>query len=255
MSLMTFSPSAWRYLKIALGLYLSYVFISTNNLFGQIISPTGLFSQNHMWTNLNWLRQINLSNYDFFWMVGLTLSLALTVFPQKIFKIVLYLWWMSWCLSFPFYLYPPHISYIGFTLLFTILVNEKNRSIPKLVWLSFVIIWGLGFSISGLMKLVYSANWQQGEILQIISQSPIGYDYLLNAPIWLSKTLSYCAVAIELSCLPLVLLPATRKLGLITMLVLQMGILSTMNIPDISIGIMICLLFLILPQATETTHE
>lgn len=130
---------------------------------------------------------------------------------------------------------------------------QINWKIPRLILISAWILLGLGYSISGFDKLWNSPSWRNGQSISFILTTPLARDWFLNRwilslPTWALSLLSYGTVFTELLFGPLVLWSKTRFFAWLAMLGLQIGILFTVDFPDLTLGMLIAQLFVFDPS-------
>jgi hypothetical protein len=144
----------------------------------------------------------------------------------------------------------PGVPYIGWLLIahFFIQPNSKapiNLQLRECMW--FLIL--LGYTVSGLHKL-QSPSWVDGSALRFILESPLARDNilvhtLLQTPPIVLQIHTWCALALEISALPLGFFLYTRKLIWVLLFVMNVGVLFMINFLDLTMGILLVQLFTI----------
>jgi hypothetical protein len=110
------------------------------------------------------------------------------------------------------------------------------------------LILGVGYTLSGVDKLLHSPSWLNGDALRFISDGPLArggpLDTLLRAlPAWVQSVLGYLVLGCELGFGVSCLLARTRKLAWSVMTGLQLGILGVLSLDELTLGMLIAHLF------------
>jgi hypothetical protein len=105
-----------------------------------------------------------------------------------------------------------------------------------------------------------SPSWRNGEALSLILQTPFARTHFLNLgivafPPVLLKCLSWFVVAAELLFGPLVLWKQTRAIAWLTMTGIHVGILVTIDFPDLTLGMLIAHGFVFHPGWLQYLRE
>jgi hypothetical protein len=106
------------------------------------------------------------------------------------------------------------------------------------------VLWtvtALGYGFSALTK-VLSPSWANGAAIPLILGSPVGHPAVSHVvaalPAWMGVALTYGTIALEASYVPLAFVPRARPwLWLATML-LHAGLVVSVDIQDISLGML-----------------
>lgn len=127
--------------------------------------------------------------------------------------------------------------FIGILLL-SILYGEKQGRFSTTYWrLPFLLAIYLGFTISGLSKLFYSAWWDGEIMLAVLTNHPVGPGWPIEfVQILPYRLIGYFALAAEILSFPLALWPRTRLLAWWINTILHFGILSWWRIGPVAIG-------------------
>ncbi|KYG61667.1 hypothetical protein AZI86_18405 [Bdellovibrio bacteriovorus] len=142
-------------------------------------------------------------------------------------------------------------DYLGWLLLALALIPQTlpQGKVPSYIWLGGWLIFGLGYTLNGILK-VQSSLWFDGTALSII----IPHDRLLanelvratlmSLPKGILKSLTWLTVYAELLCLPLILFRKTRILIWLVILGLHLNALIIFKIKDLSLIMIFFSLFL-----------
>lgn len=157
----------------------------------------------------------------------------------------------------------PSDAYLGWVLLATLAVPggeafsirpapidpRQWRFPPELIWGGLAVV-GLSYTISGWDKLG-SLSWRDGQAMAYVYQSPIARSYIARQsawiaswPDWILASKTYLVLGMELSGLPLLLWPLTRKWTWAMLTTGHVLVLSYLNIAPVSIAMLIVHLFL-----------
>lgn len=148
----------------------------------------------------------------------------------------------------------PGLAYVGFLMLVCAVVPPTDRTgssptwkMPRRVFWGSNVLMALGYSVSGFHKLVLSPSWWDGSALYYVLSGPLSRDniltqLLLSMPSFL-RLGTWAALALEMMFLPLGLFVVLRKWYWITMVLMHVGILLTVNFTDLTVGVLFIHLF------------
>jgi hypothetical protein len=166
----------------------------------------------------------------------------------------LWLLWASLLNRNPF-IANPSIPYVGWLLLaFAVIPVESIWRIrlqpqntawsmpPGLSWVAWLLL-GLGYTLSGVDKLA-SPSWVDGSALSHVLSLPLARDtplrdLLLLLPRGLLRGLTWTALALEISALPLFLLPQLRAWAWLALTTMQLALLSVLDFADLTVGMLV----------------
>ncbi len=132
----------------------------------------------------------------------------------------------------------PAMPFLGLWLVSQVVERRSDvRDVTRILWT----VAAAAYGYSGLCKLL-SPAWASGEAVPLILAGPLGRGGLTDAlailPAWIGRALTFSALAVELAYVPLAFVPRARPwLWLATML-LHAGLVATVSIADISLGMM-----------------
>ena len=196
-------------------------------------------------------------------MLGLSLSLALGTFRRT----TCLLLWYGWACLFNRnnLISNPSIPYVGLMFLLMVVVppGEPLRAWRgkgaaaddtgawRFPWMVFFTAWTLmavGYTFSGLDKLLSSPSWRDGTAMVHLVDNPLARpgplrDLFLSMPAWVHKTFTYAALALEVLFLPLCLTRATRLVAWTAMLGMHLGLLTLVDFADLTFGMVMLHLF------------
>jgi hypothetical protein len=165
--------------------------------------------------------------------------------------------WFGWACLFnrnPF-IANPSIPYVGLLLLACAIVpnesslrpplppNERDWSIPRPLYRGAWLLLGLGYTLSGVHKLG-SPSWRDGTALHHVLELPLARDTwlrteLLSLPDWAFAAMTWGALALELTALPLFSCRATRRFAWAGLIAMQLGILCLLDFADLTAGMLL----------------
>jgi len=167
------------------------------------------------------------------------------------------------------------LPYLGWLLLATALVPEGEafalarpraearcdwRCPPLLVYGGWV-VFGLSYSYAGWMKAL-AIEWSSGHALSLIAAQPIAYTMtatlVSDTPERVLELATWGTVAAELLCAPLVLFAPTRALVWCTLSLMQVGLLASLRLTELSLGVLLFHALLFDPSwiaRTRPSHE
>lgn len=246
--------------RIILGIYLTCHFTDlipyAEELFGSQmpydykLSPLYGIFPNILNYNIN-------ATYFLMFLTFLSICLTLEIMP----RLTAFLLWYGWAALFnknPL-ISNPGLPYVGWILLgLTLIVPDDNNNIFKtnnwfikyiqrdklhnrIFWCGFILL-SLGYTVSGLHKFVTSPSWSDGTALHHILCSPIAKDNILRDILvqfpFLLKLMTWFALFLEISFLPLGTFYHTRIWYWVMYLGFNIGILGLINFPDLTFGML-----------------
>jgi hypothetical protein len=129
-------------------------------------------------------------------------------------------------------------------------------SVPRPLYAGAWLLLGLGYTLSGIHKLG-SPSWVDGTALRHVLELPLARDTalrtaLLSLPDAVFEIMTYGALAVELSALPLFLFRATRKFAWAGLIGMQLGILCLLDFADLTAGMLLFHAFVLESTAFPT---
>ncbi|AYV86671.1 MAG: hypothetical protein Sylvanvirus6_12 [Sylvanvirus sp.] len=184
--------------------------------------------------------------------------------------------WYIWAslLNRNIFILNPGLAYVGYLLLALTLICPGNGMVHRITigitgatkvevsdrlklnskvmsWIYYGtwILLAIGYTISGMHKLLHSPSWVSGDALKYIYESPLARDtflvtWLLTLPRWMLQIATWGSLVLEISFLPLGLFKRTRKLYWFSFLALHVGVLATVSFSDLTIGVFLAHLFI-----------
>lgn len=157
----------------------------------------------------------------------------------------------------------PGIPMVGWLLLALVLVpagedfclfgkrNESWELPASLYWGAWLIV-GVAYTVSGFDKLM-APSWQNGTAIEHLLHNPLARDWffrdmLLHAPSIVTKLMTWFALILEIVFGFLCLFKKTRLLAWLGIMGMHLSILSMVNFPDLTIGVMMIHIFTIDPS-------
>lgn len=147
-------------------------------------------------------------------------------------------------------------DYLGWLLLSLIIIpNESDYArsnewhVPKFVFLGGWLIFGLGYTLNGILK-IQSPFWSDGIALSLIIPNDrllaneFVKIFLMSLPLWILKFLTWITVGAELLCFPLILFKESRRYIWIAILLLHFNALLMFKIKDLSVIMILFSLFI-----------
>lgn len=154
----------------------------------------------------------------------------------------------------------PSIPYVGLIFLFMVIIppgeplclsrKPRNRE-WYLPWMVFVMAWllmGIGYTFSGLDKLLTSPSWRDGTAMLHLVNNPLARpgpmrDLFFHLPTWIHQAMTWSALSLEVLFLPLCLTRRTRMVAWTLMVSMHLGILTVVDFADLTWGMMMFHLF------------
>jgi hypothetical protein len=194
-------------------------------------------------------------------LTGLSLLFAAGILRQA----AALLLWYGWACLFNrnVLISNPSIAYVGLLLLLTTLVplvpaREAHRAsrpktssddfyVPGAVYWAAWFLMAAGYTFSGIVKLS-SPSWIDGTALWHVFQNPLARDWWLrdavvSMPMAVFRLMTWSALALEISFLPLALWRWTRALVWIAMVGMHISIIGLVSFADLSAGMLMVHLF------------
>lgn len=143
----------------------------------------------------------------------------------------------------------PSLGYIGMLLLICAAIPPltKDWKMPHMACLTAWILLATGYTFSGILKLS-SPSWINGSALQHLLENPLarpGFmrDLILNLPDGFLSIMTWSVLLLEVSFLPLALFKKTRFWAWSLMLLMHLGIMTSVDFADLSLGMIVVHLF------------
>ena len=145
----------------------------------------------------------------------------------------------------------PSLGYIGMLLLLCAVIPPITKSkpwkMPHVACLTAWILLAAGYTFSGVLKLG-SPSWINGSALQHLLENPLARpgiirDLMLSLPDSFLSIMTWGVLLLEVSFIPLALFKKTRFWAWSLMLLMHLGIMTTVDFADLSLGMVIVHLF------------
>lgn len=239
--------------RVFLGLYLVTHFMHLIPYGRELFSAEGIFPDAHE------LPTYGVIPNPLFWLdspplvtIGLgilTLCSAAFACGRQVRVLALILWvgWASLLSRSPF-IANPSIPFVGLMLLcFAALPKAPRPEATRYLWAGMWVIMALSYSISGIHKLG-SPSWIDGSALKVLTANPLARDYpitdlLASLPAWLSQTMTWGALGLEILFAPLACLRRLRPWIWLAMIAMHVGILGLVSFADLTIGMLLLHVF------------
>lgn len=254
--------------RIALGLYLVQHFLLLIPWAPELFSRDGLlpdatlnFTHGVLPNPLEWWDTPAVATGFVVVMLVLSIALTLGVFRRT----ACLLLWYGWACLFGRnnLISNPSIPYIGLIFLLMTLVPlgeplalRRRRDAGDaghwhFPWMIFFAAWAVmavGYTFSGLDKLLNSPSWQDGTAILHLVHNPLARpgplrDLFLLLPEWVHKGMTWSALGLEVLFLPLCLHRWTRLFAWAAMLGMHLGILAVVDFADLTFGMVMVHLF------------
>lgn len=156
----------------------------------------------------------------------------------------------------------PSLAFVGWVLLAFVCLpwgekwgidNENNDwAMPKELFYGAWLVMGVSYTISGLHKLG-SPGWVEGKALGWLLENPLGRDYFLSHylrsfPEGIMKIKTWGVLILEIGFLPLIFFSLGRMVAWSLMTAMHFGILSLVNFPDLTFGVLMMHVFTFDPR-------
>jgi hypothetical protein len=154
----------------------------------------------------------------------------------------------------------PSLAYVGWLLLACALIPRGEpallrRSVPAHWQVPVPLIlggWGIlaaGYTLSGIDKFLDAPSWRNGDALTFVLEGPLAranvlVDGFLASPFWVRAGATWFSLAAEILFLPLAFFARTRWVAWSAMVAVHLGILVTVDFPDLTLGMLVFHLFL-----------
>jgi len=163
--------------------------------------------------------------------------------------------WYGWACLFNrnIFIGNPGLPIVGWLLLACVLVPDERGpaawAMPRAIHGGAWLIMALGYTLSGVHKLG-SPSWLDGTAILRLLENPLARDvpwreWLLHGPALIPRAMAYGSLALELSFLPLALLPRVRPWLWLAMTGMHLGILTLVGFADLTLGVLMMHLFLV----------
>lgn len=148
----------------------------------------------------------------------------------------------------------PGIPYVGWLMLCCAAIpkgeplsvtkskNDENWEMPTVLYFGAWAIMAIGYTISGFDKFA-SPSWRDGSAIFHLLENPLARDYwlrdiMVDLPMGVIKIKTWAVLFIEMAFLPLALFRPTRKWIWLAMIFMHMGILTIVDFPDLTLGML-----------------
>ncbi len=258
---MPVSGHQFALVRLALGAYLTVHFAHLAPYAPEVFSKAGMLPDPSLLPTYGVL-----PNPLFSWdapalVTGLVVLLALLSVP---FMLGVYrrplalLLWLGWAMLFgrnPL-IANPSIPYVGWLLLACAVIPEgepwalrpfrpaRDWQLPPILYWGGLALLMVGYSVSGLHKLLEAPSWRDGSAFAHVLTIPLARDtvlreLMLELPRGALQLLTYAALAVEIAAAPLALWPRTRPLAWAATVALQLGIFSMVAFADLTVGMLL----------------
>ncbi|MDA1353733.1 MAG: DCC1-like thiol-disulfide oxidoreductase family protein [bacterium] len=260
----------WQFgiFRILFGIYLSVHFLNLIPFAKDIWSSSGMLPDASM--NLtygmfpNILYLFDSPVFITVFMVFLSvLSILYTFGVQR--RIVSLLLWFGWACLFHRnnLISNPGIPMIGWLLLATSIIptgealifgnwkGKNNWQLPKELFFGAWAILAVAYTVSGIDKF-FAPSWQDGTAIFHLLHNPLARDWFLRdlfllVPMFYLKLLTWGALVLEIGFVGLCIFRKTRFLAWLAIMGMHIGILSLVDFPDLTFGVLIIHIFTIDP--------
>lgn len=244
--------------RIILGVYLIQHFAFLIPYGSEIWSSSGVMSD----PSLNFTFGVfpNILNYydnNNFIVVFLGTLLVMSVF----FAVGLYrnfsavLIWYGWVCLFDRnnLISNPGIPFVGWLLLCCAIIPTGERyslypkpksdwQFPRILWVGAWVIMSLSYTISGIDKM-QAPSWLDGSAISHLVNNPLARDWWLREvvaafPGWVTLTMTYVILSIEVLFAPIALFGQARKWIWIAAVLMHFGILLLVDFADLTVGML-----------------
>lgn len=253
-------PLAFAWFRIGLGLYLVLRFVGLIPYAREVFSRDGTVPN----AELNFTAGIlpnPLDHWDQPWQVqaflgGLALlSLLFAAGVQRRVIAVLLAYGAACLFNRNNLISNPSLPYVGSLLLLSATVPRGEplalQEAPEGRWFcprwtvrAAWILLALGYTFSGLDKVMTCPSWRSGEALRFVLELPLARpgglrDLLLGLPPASLKVLTWGALAVEICFLPLCVWARSRPWAWLAATLLQLGILATLGFAELTCGMLL----------------
>ncbi|MGJ8655989.1 MAG: DCC1-like thiol-disulfide oxidoreductase family protein [Akkermansiaceae bacterium] len=249
-----FSARQFITFRILFGIYLTCHFASLIPYGVELFSDVGILGGegvnpfNGSWPNPLFLE--GSSNWITPWLItALIASVSFTLgFLRR--SIALFLCFTMSCLFTANPLIAnPSLGYIGMLLLLCAAIPPltKDWKMPHMACLTAWILLAAGYTFSGILKLS-SPSWINGSALQHLLENPLARpgvirDLMLSLPDGFLSIMTWSVLLLEVSFVPLAVFKKTRFWAWSLMLLIHLGIMTTVDFTDLSLGMVMVHLF------------
>ena len=205
-------------------------------------------------------------NPDYILFLLVLLSIGFTFgIKRRTCSFLLYYAWVCLFISNPL-ISNPSLAYIGWLLVVCVLIPStpaeynsvikpysvwKEWQIPPFLYWGSWILMNLGYTISGVHKLLTCESWRDGSALSHVLTSPLARSsnswilsfLLFTCPPLVLQLLTWFALFLESSAFPLGLFYYTRKWYWLLFVGMHFGILFVVNFTDLTLGVLMIHLF------------
>ncbi len=131
--------------------------------------------------------------------------------------------------------------------------RDRRWVMPVWAFRTAWILMAVGYTYSGLDKLLCAPSWRDGSALGHVLQHPLARpglarDLLLAAPPLLLSALTWLAVALEAAFLPLSLHPLGRRVAWAALAGMHLGVMLLISFTELSLGMLLLHLFTFDPE-------
>ena len=260
--MISYGPTQFAIFRVVFGLYLTIHFYQLLENCVEVFSNDGVINDSSLLPSYGKMPIFLLYNDSpqivkyFVWtLVGASLLFTFGIF-RRISSLWLYYGWISLLNRNPL-ISNPSIGYIGWILLACALIpngewlfscnKRKKWQMPSEIYYGMWLILGVSYTASGLHKF-QCQTWLDGTALWYVLTGPlvrpnnIIVELILSNMIFV-KMMTWGSLFLETSCLFLGTFAKTRKWYWIMFMGFHIGILTTVNFADLTIGMIIPHLF------------
>lgn len=246
-----YSSLQFKLVRIALGTYLFCHFAHLLTVGTELLSSSGIIPNANMNLSFPFFPNILYFLDAPIWITAFLSILALSslclVFNKLPRLNAAFLWYGFACIFHRNnFISNPSLFYIGWLLLAFVVI--KRKEMPKILFDGAWFITGLSYTISGVHKLT-TISWQNGEALYHLLDNPLArnnmlVETLLDIPMPLLKLATWSVLLLEILAIVFVMVPKLRKYLWLGLTMLHLGILTTVNFADLTLGMLVFQLFI-----------
>ena len=165
----------------------------------------------------------------------------------------------------------PSLAYVGLMLLLSAAVplgepltlsrrsSDDRWFFPAWVFRAAWMAMAVGYTYSGLDKLIYSPSWQDGTAITHVANLPLARpglvrELVLALPDGVRALMTWGALALEVGFLPLALIARLRPWPWMAAVAMHVGIISLVSFADLSLGMLMLHVFTFDPRWLPSTR-
>lgn len=261
---MKYSPHQFALWRILFGIYLLFYLSRTLPYAAELFSAKGVMpNASDNWTYGLFPNVLYYYDSVFFINIFLVIMILLAAcFTLGFFRRTSsFILWYGWVCLFNRnnFTEDPVLPYTGWLILACALIpagepfsfpfkaKKQKWHMPKVIYYGAWLILGLSYTVTGIEKL-FAPSWKNGMAMKIIYETSIAWNwpvtnFMKSMPLIFLKLQTWIAVALQVTSLPLYLFRKTRFWAWILMVGMHILTLLTLNIVQVSFGILLFHLF------------